>query len=113
MPKYSFPAATSTPPILGTAADDRADNTVMGWLNTPIKSVQRGVSTMTGEASSLTVAISATTLAKAVLLMNYMVLNNDVGLIPAGKLNSTTQLVFSRNVTNTDTTIAWQVIEFY
>ena len=52
----------------GTSADTRVSNTVMGWLNTRIKSWQ--LVTFTGQATSKTVAISSVDPSKVLVFLN-------------------------------------------
>ena len=54
---------------IGTSADGRADNTVMGWLNTPIKSWQRVVGT-TENNGPFPLAISTVNPAKCLVFIN-------------------------------------------
>lgn len=53
--------------ILGDSADARADNTLMGWLASPIKSIQRGTITLTTTATSATATITAVTTGKTMI----------------------------------------------
>lgn len=50
---------------IGDSADARADNTVMGWLNTQVKSWQHITTGVTGS----TVAITAVTASKCIVLV--------------------------------------------
>lgn len=54
---------------IGTSDDDRADNTMMGWLNTPIKSWQRITFTPT-DAGAYAVAISSVDPSKCIVLLD-------------------------------------------
>lgn len=75
----------------------------------PIKSIQRGVTSIT-DASKTTVTISSVDVSKAVVL----VLRGEGGTqaaSPGGRLISATQLELHAFPTDT-TTIDWQVVEF-
>ena len=115
--------------VIGTSADNRASNTVMGWLNSPIKSIQRGQAILTAATSgagvSIDVTISAVVMAKSVLVLSGMSgrrgsggealtieINNSYYV--NGSLTSTTNINFNRtNSGSNQITIAWQVIEYY
>ena len=55
---------------IGTSADDRADNTVMGWLNTQVKSWQRVTGATGANANDLVLAISSVDPAKCIFIVN-------------------------------------------
>ena len=105
--------------ILGDSTDARADNTVMGWLSSPIKSVQRGT-TRLSDAKSVTVSISSVNTAKAVLITTGILDDSaDITNIPkhncmAVLTNSTTITITGKGpYSDVNLTVAWQVIEFY
>lgn len=110
---------------IGTPSDTRASNTVMGWLNTQVKSVQRGVTTASyGYGSWTNVTISSVNTSKAVVIAHGKCADRACrygGGITAN-LTSSTNLHLSSGfvVENYDGTsdwgpadISWQVIEFY
>ena len=112
--------------ILGTSSDNRASNTVMGWLASPIKSVQRGVITLNQLTATNSATISAVNTSKS--FVNFLGQGNDYiysGLDPwlygshFGRLaltNSTTVTatrdMYSERCVGT-LTISYEVIEFY
>ena len=102
---------------IGTPSDTRASNTVMGWLNTQVKSVQRGVTRVSPE-SGTDVTISSVNTSKAVVIAH----GKSVGLRWQGggitaNLTSSTKLNLTSGFNdgsawgNAD--VSWQVIEFY
>jgi hypothetical protein len=106
--------------VIGDLADVRADNTVMGWLASPVKSVQRGTTTV--DDSSVTQSISAVVMAKSVLIITgwkssvsgeataeMAAEQSNVGAL----LTSTTQITFYLTGDSGSNVVAWQVIEFY
>jgi len=110
---------------VGTPSDSRANNTLFGWLNTPVKSVQRGVTAPSISDVSTTVTISSVNTSKAIVLISVKGAPGDStdpqlvfrhGMFTA-VLSSSTTLTFTRDAYFTATSqsinIAWQVIEFY
>ena len=101
---------------IGDSVDTRADNTVMGFASTQIKSIQRGTAQRTaGGAASINVAISSVDLSKSFVNHSTSCRTSastpDQYLIRA-RLSSATNLViegFTAGNTDTD----WEVIEFY
>lgn len=55
--------------VIGTSADDRADNTVMGWSKTQIKSWQRVTGTTNG-SNALTLSVSSVDPSKCFVFVN-------------------------------------------
>ena len=114
---------THTDTKIGTSADTRASNTVMGWLSTPIKSVQRGVTQCSTTASDTTVTISDVITAKAMVIISASGTpgaDTDTAYEIARKslvranLSSSTALVLTRaNFAVDGMYVAWQVVEFY
>ena len=106
---------------IGDSADIRGDNTVMGWLASPIKSVQRGVLTMT-KNDSKTATITTVNTAKTIILVNSTSGNDisetDMAIavgVRAVLTNATTITFDTVNVSYSTVSIlvAWQAIEFY
>ncbi|KJR97942.1 MAG: hypothetical protein VR68_11565 [Peptococcaceae bacterium BRH_c4a] len=62
-------SSRATSASIGTSADGRATNTVMGWLNSPIKSWQRVTFTPNTNAA-FAVAISSVVPEKCIVLLN-------------------------------------------
>ena len=111
---------------IGTSAHTRANDTVMGWLATQVKSVQRGTVNLSGASTDTGVTISTVNTAKAVLIFNSRTAWTggyntapEVGHIlsnfATGVLTNATTLTFSHNSTTSwpNTIVTWQVIEFY
>lgn len=104
---------------IGTPSDTRASNTVMGWLNTQIKSVQRG-ETGASPGSGTNVTISSVNTSKAVVIA-YGKCADDRRMHGGGitaKLTSSTNLNLSSGFNDGGVywgaaNVSWQVIEFY
>lgn len=105
---------------IGDSADVRADNTVLGWLATPIKSIQRGATSVTTDGD--TQSISAVVMAKSIVVLgghtSNLTSSTDAGasLERANvkvTLTSTTQLTFNVHDDSDSNSVSWQVIEFY
>lgn len=60
---------TAITAVIGTSADDRADNTVMGWSKTQIKSWQRVTGTTNG-SNALTLSVSSVDPSKCFVFVN-------------------------------------------
>ena len=111
---------------IGTSAHTRANNTVMGWLASPVKSVQRGVASMASGSGgdTLNVTIAAVTMSKAVVIVSgFRFASTDSVALTKQEYSSTTFTVSLANATTLDfirgtilgqvLPISWQVIEFY
>ena len=107
---------------IGTSAHTRANNTVMGWLASPVKSVQRGVTTTpgTGGAAIVNVGISSVDTSKTVVNMlasTYVGrVTTDIGGVVYAHLTSSTNLRLENQGVATlaiGGSISWEVIEFY
>lgn len=103
---------------IGTPSDTRASNTVMGWLNTQVKSVQRGGTVASGSGTNVT--ISSVNTSKAVVIAHGKC--NDTTRFHGGgitaNLTSSTNLNLSSGFHDgsslwSDANVSWQVIEFY
>lgn len=111
---------------IGTTSDTRASNTLFGWSNSTIKSIQTGVTDMSSNATSTT----NVTISSVVPEKSKVILNCEFG--PAGDisdfakaqgsaaLTSSTNLRLTRALgktgssgTTMTTRFRWQVIEFY
>lgn len=80
-----------------------------------IKSIQRGVFTYSGDAVQ-TINISAVNMSKSVIILGgSWCKKSDVGYLPHLNLTSSTQITVTRGWTSEsyDTSVAWQVVEFY
>lgn len=115
--------------ILGTSSDNRASNTVMGWLSSPIKSIQRGTGIMQLDKNEVTVTISAVTTSKT--MINFLGASagsrkyRDGGtsgvaysvtghhFLRLSLTNATTITVSRKENNNVDATFSYEVIEFY
>lgn len=76
-----------------------------------VKNVQRGTATLT---TNTTVNISTVNVNKSLLVFSYKTSSNGVNNIPAGKISTSTQLIFEVGQAATNpSTVEWQVIEFY
>lgn len=102
---------------VGTTSDTRSSNTVMGWLNTKVKSVQRGsASRGVGDSTAyIDVTISAVDMSKSIVTLSTSCRTStstpDQYMV-RGRLISSTYLRIEGNAKgNTDTD--WEVIEFY
>lgn len=106
---------------IGTASDTRSNNTVMGWLNSPVRSVQHGILWMRAADLSATATITTVNLQKAVILLTGV--SGGGGGIPTPgatyvhlRLSSTTVTAYRGGSAAGDVNalwIGWQVIEFY
>jgi hypothetical protein len=103
---------------IGDSADVRGDNTVMGWLNTKIKSIQTGETTTTGESYDTYVTITSVNTSKAIVVAfgRPQSTGRSYGGFTA-KLTSSTNLYLKSGFTDGSSwgnaIICWQVIEFY
>lgn len=106
--------------VVGDSADVRADNTVMGWLASPIKSIQRGTKSVT--SSGDTQSISSVTTGKSMLVLTGMTFNGSTTSDPnesAEQINVQAVLTNATTITFTVTddtetsVVSWQVIEYY
>ena len=107
----------------------RANNTVMGWLSSPIKSIQRGTGIMQLDRNEVTVTISAVTTSKT--MINFLGASawsktykegGTLGVAYAAtghhflrlSLTNATTITVSRKENNyVDATFSYEVIEFY
>ncbi len=103
---------------IGTSSDTRASNTVMGWLNTPIKSIQRGLTTVSSYPTNVT--ISSVNTSKAFVAANGRNGNNTTGVFGGGitaRLTSSTNLELNSGFyfesSQSPAIVSWEVIEFY
>lgn len=101
----------------GTSADTRASNTVMGWLATQVKSVQRGVSLLNAGTYTTPISITSVTTSKAIVRHLGTEANagatvfNDVMLTIT--LTNATTLTITRGTNSGDVYISWEVTEYY
>ena len=106
---------------IGTNTDTRASNTVMGWLNSPVKSVQRGVATL-NSVNTLDVTITSVNTSKSMVIAtdywdsssNSATTQFDIDSSRSYcNLSASTTLQIKRGGTRETVYVAWQVIEFY
>lgn len=108
--------------ILGDSADARADNTVMGWLASPIKSIQRGTIAITADSQTATISSVDTGKAKINYLgctTAYTVANgitiDFTDIMPRLSLYDSTRVKADRagHSSGTTLTVSYEVIEYY
>lgn len=111
---------------IGTTSDTRASNTLFGWSNSTIKSIQTGVTDMsTNMTSTVNVTISSVVPEKSIVILNCEFgTTNDISTFAKAQgsaaLTSPTNLRLTRALGKTGsdgaaiaTRFRWQVIEFY
>lgn len=113
---------------IGTTSDTRASNTLFGWSNSTIKSIQTGVTDMSSTATStVNVTISSVVPEKSKVILNCEFGFGSGGDISdfakaqgSAALTSSTNLELTRALGKTGsggsgitTRFSWQVIEFY
>lgn len=111
---------------IGTTSDTRASNTLFGWSNSTIKSIQTGVTDMsTNQQSTTNVTISSVVPEKSIVILNCEFgSTNDISTFAKAQgsaaLTSSTNLRLTRALGETysggagiTTRFRWQVIEFY
>lgn len=111
---------------LGTSSDNRASNTVMGWLASPIKSVQRGVITLNQLTATNSATISAVNTSKS--FVNFLGQGNNYTYSGLDQwqygshfgrlaLTNSTTVTATRDMSSGSCmgtlTISYEVIEFY
>ncbi len=98
---------------IGVSTDTRVSDTIMGWLKTPIKSVQRGVTLLDTGTVSSSIAITSVDTGKAsVAHLGVRSTNALSGLILI-KLTNATTLTFERSDSTAAGYISWEVVESY
>jgi hypothetical protein len=109
--------------VIGDTSDVRADNTIMGWLASGVKSVQRGTYLLSGDSG--TQSITSVNTSKAVIILggysasmkNSIAIEDafEGAMVKAVLTNETTLTfsVFSLSTGVNSLDVAWQVIEFY
>ena len=105
---------------IGTSAHTRASNTVMGWLNSPIKSIQRGVTITPWANTTTNVTISAVTTGKTMVHMlstSYVGrITSDINGMVFAHLTNTTNLRLENRGGATlglGGSVSWEIIEYY
>lgn len=111
---------------IGTTSDTRASNTLFGWSNSTIKSIQTGVTDMSSTATSTAnVTISSVVPEKSIVILNCEFgSTDDISTFAKAQgsaaLTSSTNLRLTRALgrtgadgSNITTRFSWQVIEFY
>lgn len=111
---------------IGTTSDTRASNTLFGWSNSIIKSIQTGVTDISGTDTSMAnVKISSVVPEKSLVILNCEFgstekISTFVKAQGSAALTSSTNLRLTRALryTGSDgsaitTRFSWQVIEFY
>lgn len=111
--------------ILGNSANVRTDNTIMGWLASPIKSIQRGTISFTVSDTSKTATISSVNTNKAEIRLlgmsnAYTWSGNSGTQLPFGGISARIALTNATTVTATRGTaldssliVSYEVIEHY
>jgi hypothetical protein len=77
-----------------------------------IKSVQRGVASMSFPGYNNVVTITAVNLSKSFVVISYAIANSALTSTPNARLNSSTELYIYNANYYSDTAVAWEVIEF-
>ena len=111
---------------IGTTSDTRASNTLFGWSNSTIKSIQTGVTDMSTNTTSTTnVTISSVVPEKSAVILNCEFTSTEkistfAKAQGSAALTSPTNLRLTRALGKTGsdgagitTRFRWQVIEFY
>lgn len=111
---------------IGTTSDTRASNTLFGWSNSTIKSIQTGVTDMsTNMTSRVDVTISSVVPEKSIVILNCEFTSTEnistfAKAQGSAALTSSTNLRLTRALGGTGsggagitTRFRWQVIEFY
>lgn len=111
---------------IGTTSDTRASNTLFGWSNSTIKSIQTGVTDMsTNQTSTTNVTISSVVPEKSIVILNCEFESTEsistfAKAQGSAALTSSTNLRLTRALGKTGsdgaaitTRFRWQVIEFY
>lgn len=104
---------TVTNSMIGTSADERAANTVMGWLATGVKSIQRGITTYNVSSGAQNITIATVNLSKSFITFNQNITDDFVYSTLRAQLTSTTNLELYRNSGSGTVLVSWEVIEFY
>lgn len=104
---------TNTNSKIGTSSDTRASNTVMGWLNTQIKSVQRGVTLINAASYTATATITAVTTTKATVKFLGMRTGGDYTHVAHVVLTNSTTITLTKVGTTNDVYVSWEVVEYY
>lgn len=100
--------------IIGTSADTRASNTVMGWLNSPIKSWQR-VTANANSTTTITLSISTVNTAKCIVLVDGAVYTATLSeaALPWVSGFTSTQVTLGVYSGPANGTVSVIVVEFY
>ena len=105
---------------IGTSANTRASNTVMGWLNSPIKSIQRGQTAVPSLNSATDVSISSVTTTKSFVSLSYAAYTSHgtisyLGGVFAHLTSDTNLRIENRggDPRSIGGSVAWEVVEFY
>jgi hypothetical protein len=131
MPRYSFPNTIDTTLAtiqnnindiearIGSSSDTRASNTVMGWLKSPIKSIQQGATEIENTDVQVVETLAASTdLTKSFVSISSISSVDNVTTLATGTLwdsGTNKYLVINRgsNTGSGVTTVCWVVVEFY
>lgn len=111
---------------IGTAADDRDDETVMGWLKSSVKSIQTGSISMGVAELWKEATITSVNLSKSMLVFlgtsgnSIEIINDDIAFAKTGHhfarlvLTSSTKVTAYRTEANSaGLVVSFQVVEFY
>lgn len=107
--------------MIGSSSDGRGSNTVMGWLNSPIKSMQMGTIAIGSGYGTAQVSITTVNASKSLLLMtgytsNYAPTSYTAGDVPGIYFLNTGSCSYvnaNRTGTGGTTTVYFMIIEFY
>ena len=108
--------ATNIKDKIGTSSDTRANNTVLGWLNSPIKSIQRGTITIANAATSGTATISSVGASKSMVFWLGTRTVNEPTLLDSMvtvTLTNATTVTATRSGNVGVIYINYQVVEYY
>ena len=109
---------------IGASTDNRDSNTVMGWLKSSVKSVQRGATTFGASTTTATATITSVTTGKTLINITGVRYdsNSESGLTFTGYtagmvtvlLTNATTITFTKgnNVIGSQV-VTWEVIEYY
>lgn len=100
--------------LIGVASHTRANNTVMGWLNSSIKSIQKGT-VLVDSFEGKSITISTVNMQKTmVVISGITLLGSHTSYLGARiELESSTTLKAYRSYDGSDCYITYCVVEFY
>ena len=103
---------------IGDSSHVRADNTLMGWMASPIKSIQRSTVNLSGGGTSATATISTVNVAKT--MINYLGFSTNAAasdapsvFYPRISLTNGTTVTVDIAMASKNVTVNFEVIEYY